>query len=80
MSRIIKSGQAVYQDLEVAVYGETFESAEEEEWPEAQEGYTLISEEKGIFWSIKKPGGIHGGDPFGCLRTERKANTAEKRL
>lgn len=46
MSRIIKSGQTVYQDLEVAVYGETFDSAEED-WPEAQEeSYTLISEEK----------------------------------
>ena len=47
MSRIIKSGQTVYQDLEVAVYGETFESAEEEDGPAAQEeSYTLISEEK----------------------------------
>ena len=46
MSRIIKSGQTVYQDLEVAVYGETFESAEEEDGPAAQEeSYTLISEE-----------------------------------
>ena len=47
MSRIIKSGQTVYQDLEVAVYGETFESTEEEDGPAAQEeSYTLISEEK----------------------------------
>jgi flagellar assembly protein FliH len=47
LSRIIKSGQTVYQDLEVAVYGETFESAEEEDGPAAQEeSYTLISEEK----------------------------------
>lgn len=55
MSRIIKSGQTVYQDLEVAVYGETFESAEEEDGPAAQEdSYTLISEEKGIFWSMQE--------------------------
>lgn len=55
MSRIIKSGQTVYQDLEVAVYGETFESAEEEDGPAAQEeSYTLISEEKGIFWSTQE--------------------------
>lgn len=74
MSRIIKSGQTVYQDLEVAVYGETFESTEEEDGPAAQEeSYTLISEEKKAYSGArKKPGpGIHGGDPFGCLRTER---------
>jgi len=47
LSRIIKSGQAVYQDLEVAVYEEYSGLQEQEDTaPHPEESYTLISEEK----------------------------------